>query len=188
MAFRSQPAGLTADDLFYQQVMGTQFVYDETGAVVELWQLEHRLVVEAQQIQRENYLDGKPYPEPILSALFPTLAPSEDPCPELTALRRLFAEADEKKRLSKGARRRRKRREAAELGAAELEKAATAALASLKPSAPTAEQVDERRARRAAEAALEEEEKRAEKRAEAERAAEHQRLRDLKRARQAERK
>ena len=46
MAFRSQPAGLTADDLFYQQVMGTQFVYDETGAVVELWQLEHRLVVD----------------------------------------------------------------------------------------------------------------------------------------------
>ena len=53
--YRSQPAGLTADDLFYQQVMGTQFVYDETGTVVELWQLEHRLVVEAQQIQRENY-------------------------------------------------------------------------------------------------------------------------------------
>ena len=104
MAFRSQPAGLTADDLFYQQVMGTQFVYDETGAVVELWQLEHRLVVEAQQIQRENYFNGKKYPEPILSALFPTLAPSEDPCPELTALRRLFAEAGEEKRPSKGAR------------------------------------------------------------------------------------
>ena len=106
--YRSQPAGLTADDLLYQQVMGTRFVYDEFGTVVELWQLEHRLVVEAQQIQRENYFNGKYSPEPILSALFPTLAPSEDPCPELTELRRLFAELyadDEKKRLSKGARR-----------------------------------------------------------------------------------
>ena len=125
--YRSQPAGLTADDLFYQQVMGTRFVYDEFGTVVELWQLEHRRVVEAQQIQRENYFNGKYSPEPILSALFPTLAPSEDPCPELTELRRLFAELyadDEKKRLSKGARRRRKR---GENRAAELEEAATAA-------------------------------------------------------------
>ena len=87
--YRSQPAGLTADDLLYQQVMGTRFVYDEFGTVVELWQLEHRLVVEAQQIQRENYFDGKKYPEAILRALFPThtLAPGEDPVPELTELR-----------------------------------------------------------------------------------------------------
>ena len=77
--YRSQPAGLTADDLLYQQVMGTRFVYDEFGTVVELWQLEHRLVVEAQQIQRENYFDGKYYPQAILRALFPTRAPSEDP-------------------------------------------------------------------------------------------------------------
>ena len=74
--FRSLPASLTADDLLYQQVMGTRFVYDEFGTVVEAWQLEHRLVVEAQQIQRENYFDGKKYPEAILRALFPTLAPS----------------------------------------------------------------------------------------------------------------
>ena len=169
--FRSQPAGLTAEDLLYQQVMGTRFVYDEFGTVVEAWQLEHRLVVEAQQIQRENYFDGKYYPQAILRALFPTVPSTR----ALPASRRNHALAAEVcGALGRSGRRRSDRPRAP--GAGEKEGESGRRIRGGRhgrhrlAQRPTARAVDERRAP-SAEAALEEEEKRAEKRAKAELAA-----------------